>query len=54
LFGVATAVSILNDLSLRITGVYVLLWGATIIVWVASAFYARRQPVPGREVDLAV
>jgi hypothetical protein len=54
LFGVAAAGSILNDLSLRITGVYVLLWGATIIVWVVSAFYARRQPVPVREVDLAV
>ena len=53
-FGVATAGSILNDLSLRISGVYALLWGATIVVWVVSAFYARRQPVPGREVNPAV
>jgi hypothetical protein len=53
-FGVATAGSILNDLSLRTSGVYALLWGATIVVWVVSAFYARRQPVPGREVSLAV
>jgi len=52
-FGVATAGSILNDLSLRIPGVYALLWGATIVVWVVSAFYARRQPVPKQEVDLA-
>ncbi len=52
-FGVATAGSILNDLSLRISGVYALLWGATIFVWVVSAVYARRQPVPKHEVDLA-
>jgi hypothetical protein len=52
-FGVATAGSILNDLSLRISGVYALLWGATIVVWVVSAYYARRQPVPRQEVDLA-
>jgi hypothetical protein len=52
-FGVATAGSILNDLFLGIPGVYALLWGATIVVWVVSAFYARRQPVPGREVNLA-
>jgi hypothetical protein len=53
-FGVATAGSILNDLSLRIPVVYALLWGVTIVVWVVSALYARRQPVPGREVDLPV
>jgi hypothetical protein len=53
-FGVATAGSILNDLSLRTSGVYALLWGVTIVVWVVSAIYARRQPVPGREVDPAV
>jgi hypothetical protein len=53
-FGAATLGSIINDLSLGILGLYALLWGVTIIVWVVSAFYARRQPVPGREVDLAV
>jgi hypothetical protein len=52
-FGVATAGSILNDLSLRIIGVYVLLWGATVVVWVVSSFYARRQPVPVLEVNPA-
>jgi len=52
-FGVATVGSIINDLSLGILGVYALLWGVTIVVWVVSAFYARRQPVPGREVHLA-
>lgn len=52
-FGVATSGSIINDLSLGILGVYVLLWGVTIVVWVVSAFYARRQPVPGREAGLA-
>ena len=53
-FGVATAGSILNDLSFGNIGVYVLLWGATIVVWVVSAFHARRQPIPVPEGDLAV
>jgi nickel/cobalt exporter len=39
---------------IAIIGVYVLLWGATIIVWVVSAFHARRQSIPVPEGDLAV
>lgn len=51
-FGVATAGSILNDLSFGIIGVYVLLWGTAIAVWVVSAFHARRQPVTVPNGDL--
>ena len=53
-FGVATAGSILNDLSFGNIGVYVLLWGVTIVVWVVSAFHARRQSIPVPEGNLAV
>ena len=53
-FGAATAGYILNDLSFGDIGVYVLLWGVAIVVWVVSAFHARRQPIPAPEGDLAV
>jgi len=52
-FGVATAGSILNDLSFGNIGVYVLLWGATIVVWVVSALHARRLKVPVLEANPA-
>lgn len=52
-FGVATAGSILNDLSFGNIGVYVLLWGATIVVWVVSAIHARRLKVPMPEANPA-
>ena len=53
-FGMATAGSILNDLSFGYIGVYVLLWGPTIVVWVVSAFRALRLPIPAPEGDLPV
>ena len=53
-FGAALAGTVLNELSLGIYGVYVLLWGATVVVWVVSAVYARRLAVPGSEVNPAV
>lgn len=52
-FGVATAGSILNDLSFGDVGVYVLLWGAAIVVWVISAIHARRLKVPMSEANPA-
>lgn len=53
-FGVATAGSILNDLSFGSIDVYVLLWGAIIVVWVVSAIHARRLKVPVMEANAAV
>ena len=45
-FGIATAGTILMELSSLIAGVYGLLWGVTLVVWVVSALYARTRTPP--------
>jgi len=53
-FGIASAGSLAAYFSVGITGVYLLLWSAMIVVWVVSAFYARTRPLPKTQEGAAV
>lgn len=48
-FGIAIAGSLIGYLSFGINAIYALLWAATIVIWGASAVYARRRPLPKME-----
>jgi len=53
-FGIATAGSIITYLSLGITAVYGLLWGAMVVIWGVSACYARTRQLPRSQEGVAV
>lgn len=53
-FGIAVAGTIVNTLSVNVLALDGLLWGAMVVVWVASAFYARTRGLPGHSGDRAV
>jgi hypothetical protein len=45
-FGIASAGTIVMELSFPITAVYALLWVVTLVIWVGSALYARARTLP--------